>query len=124
MEISRDSRLQVLFLRIFHVSLLRNRPKNCDLPVVYISSAVICDSKRLDAGREHFKHAILALLKAGHIVAAFDKTVANPTRIFRDTHSFEYWYENFVRIQGWEVPEFSITEHKDKTDYFNCCTVE
>ena len=98
--------------------------KRSELPVVYISNKVICDSKRLEGAREHFKHAMLGLLKAGYSVAAYDKSVHSPTMVFKDTKGFEYWYENFVRIQGWEVPEISLTEYKDYTDYFNCSTVE
>jgi hypothetical protein len=98
--------------------------RRSELPVVYISNKVICDSKRLDGAREHFKQALLGLLKAGYSVAAYDKSVQNPTMVFKDTKGFEHWYENFVRIQGWEAPEYSLTEYKDSTDYFNCSTVE
>jgi hypothetical protein len=98
--------------------------KQDNLPVVYISSKVICDSKRVEGAKEHFKQAMVGLLNAGYTVATYDKSVQNPTRIFTDTKGFEYWYENFVRIQGWEVPELPMFEYKDHTDYFNCCTVE
>lgn len=98
--------------------------KRSELPVIYISNKVICDSKRLDGAREHFKHAMLGLLKAGYSIAAYDKSVQNPTMVFKDTKGFEYWYENFVRIHGWEVPELSMIEYKDYRDYFNCSTVE
>lgn len=98
--------------------------KRNELPVIYISNKVICDSKRVDGAKQHFKQAILGLLKAGYAVAAFDKSVQHPTLVFKDSNKFEYWYENFVKIQGWEIQDFSIMEYKDNTDYFNCSTVE
>ena len=98
--------------------------RRSELPVIYICNKVICDSKRLEGAREHFKQAMLGLLKAGYSVAAYDKTVQNPTMVFKDTKGFEYWYENFGRIQGWEIPELSLTEYKDYSDYFNCSTTE
>jgi hypothetical protein len=98
--------------------------KRHELPVIYISNKVICDSKRLDGTKENFKQAMLGLLTAGYSVAAFDKSVQHPTLVFKDTKGFEHWYDNFVRIQGWEIPELSLTEYKDHIDYFNCTTVE
>lgn len=97
--------------------------KRGELPVIYISSQIICDSKRLEGTRDHFKKAMVGLLNAGYSLAAFDKSVQQPTMVFRDAKGFEYWYENFVRIQGWEIPELSMMEYKDRTDYFNCSSV-
>jgi hypothetical protein len=100
------------------------KTKKSDLPKLYISHAVICDSKRLDGSRDHFKQAVMALIAGGYTVAAYEKSTDQPTRIFKDSRHFEYWYENFVRIQGWEVPEISPVDYKDHSDYFNCATVE
>lgn len=98
--------------------------KKSSLPKIYISQSIICDSKRLDGTREHFKQAIVGLIKGGVTVAAYDNSTDKPTMVFSEVKSFENWYENFVRIQGWEVPDFSPTEYQDHSDYFNCCTIE
>jgi hypothetical protein len=98
--------------------------KKSELPKVYISHSIICDSKRLDGSREHFKKAIMALIDGGYTVAAFENSTEKPTMVFKEPRRFEYWYENFVRLQGWQVPDISPIDYKDHSDYFNCCNVE
>ena len=99
---------------------------NTKAPEIFISHSIICDSKRLEGSRNHFKQAIIGLLKGGHTVAAFDKSADKPTIIFRDSASFDYWYENFVRIQGWIIPDPGVesNEYIDTLDYFNCSNIE
>lgn len=98
--------------------------KKVERPEIYISHSIICDSKRLDGSRQHFKASIMSLIEGGHTVAAYDKSVDRPSMIFKDAHTFENWYENFARIQGWVVPDFPDGDYKDGYDYFNCCSVE
>ena len=95
-------------------------------PEIFISHSIICNSKRLEGSRNHFKQAIIGLIKGGHTVAAFEKSTDKPTVIFRDSASFDYWYENFVRIQGWIMPEQAPEDNDDidTLDYFNCSNIE
>ena len=95
-----------------------------ETPEIYISHSIICNSKRLEGCSNHFKQAIIGLIKGGHVVAAYENSTDKPTIVFRDAASFDYWYENFVRIQGWIMPELLDTNDDDLLDYFNCSNIE
>lgn len=105
---------------------LGSHMKNANSPEIFLSHSIICSSKRLDGSRNHFKQAIMGLIKGGHAVAAYEESTDKPTIIFRDSASFDYWYENFVRIQGWIMPDMDQDpgDDDDYRDYFNCSNVE
>ncbi|MDH5327138.1 MAG: hypothetical protein OEZ68_06180 [Gammaproteobacteria bacterium] len=95
-----------------------------EAPEIFISHSIISNSKRVNGSKDHFRQAIIGLIHAGHVVAAYEQTTDRPTIVFRDAASFEYWYDNFARIQGWVVPELPQQTQRDVTDYFNCARIE